>query len=272
MAIDLKPLEDVSLLASLISDVTLVLSGRNIGIREQRSIQASQDEVSLGTGFLFHYEGENSIILNSKVTDHFTEENNPINDHVALSPEQITVEGFVGEIPSNSSFGDLDNLLGTGATQFAAGADDVDNLLVTRLSLIGALTPKIRDSARRTINTITRSAQVASNTARASFDAYRAIIGQQQLQNAQQTAFQHFFNLWKRKTFFTVQTPWQIFNNMIILSLESMQDEETRTISSFKITFKKMNFATTEVETLNVDGRRKNQASALVNLGKVNLV
>src|SRR5271170_7629799 len=47
---------------------------------------------------LFHYEGEQTVALESDITDHYIEDNTAIQDQIALKPVMITTHGFIGEL------------------------------------------------------------------------------------------------------------------------------------------------------------------------------
>jgi len=53
---------------------------------------------TLGPAFAFDIEDENTVSLESDITDHFAEGNISIEDMIALRPEKITVHGFKGEL------------------------------------------------------------------------------------------------------------------------------------------------------------------------------
>lgn len=63
-------------------------------------------------------------------------------------------------------------------------------------------------------------------------------------QSRQTDAWLYFYNLWKSRSLFSVETPWGIWTNMAISSLRSTQDDETATKTEFVITFKKVRVAT----------------------------
>src|SRR5580704_11292002 len=60
-----------------------------VGYQPQNPTQASGQIVPQGPSFVFHYEGEQSVDLESDITDHFIEDNSPIQDLIALRPAII---------------------------------------------------------------------------------------------------------------------------------------------------------------------------------------
>jgi hypothetical protein len=88
-------------------------------------------------------------------------------------------------------------------------------------------------------------------------------------QTKQQVMFQQFFGYWNSRTLFTVQTPWAVFQNMAVEDVTPVQDETTRMVTEYSITFKMIR--TTSTLTLAAPiilaGRADEQASPLNNIG-----
>ena len=49
-------------------------------------------------GFVFDTEDETTINLSTEITDHFSESNSSIQDHIAVKPKKITLKSYVGEL------------------------------------------------------------------------------------------------------------------------------------------------------------------------------
>lgn len=200
-----------------------VLSGTNlILVSPQRNIGAlpSYKNIATEQGFLFDVYGEDTAGLQSDITDHFIENNSSIQDHIALKPEIITVSGFISEL--NNIAPDL----GTVTAAIAA-----------RLPALAPFRPELTVAALRAYNTALQAIQTAKTVIN-EFDKFLTTG-----QNAQQKAFDHFYSQWLSRTLFYVQTPWLIFDNMAIQSLNAVQDDTSNTITNFEITFKKVRFA-----------------------------
>lgn len=206
--------------------------------------------------FLFHYEGENSITLDSDITDHYVEDNSSIADHIAIKPETISTSGFIGEL--NDVPPKLLNAL--------KGIAD-------KLTLLTPYAPVLSITALRAYNqaqfAYTAASQI-TNSAFSSISNLGSLFGiGSGAQNQQQVYFTRFYKYFKNRTLFTVQTPWLVFNNMAIKSLRVIQDEDTQLISNFEITFKKIRFAQTIVTNTSLlgQGRINLQNAALSLLG-----
>lgn len=200
----------------------------------------------LPTALLFHYEGENNVVLQSDITDHFVENNIAIQDQIALKPEEISTEGFIGE---------LNNVV----PSFLLPLQSLANTLVT----IDGYTPALSATALNAYNQAIFLYDSASSVAQSAVGAWSSISsafggGGSEIngsgvfsaassfaQNKQQAMFTTFYGYYYSKTLFNVQTPWAIFTNMAIKTLTAIQDPETRMISTFKVTFKKIRTAQT---------------------------
>lgn len=214
-----------------------------------------------GNALVFNYEGENSISLESDITDHAIDDNSMVQDHIGLRPEIITVQGFVGELNDIVPYG----------LQTAAAA------VQSKLSALSAYAPAVTNAAVLAFNEAFFAYQLAAAAATSAVSAYSSITnlssGASATQNKQQTMFNQFYAYWKARTLFTIQTPWAIFQNCAILRMRTIQDADTQLVSTFEIQFKPLKFVNT-VTTIaptttsdNYDGRAANQAAIEVSRG-----
>lgn len=196
--------------------------------------------------FLFHYEGEQTVTLESDITDHYVEDNSAIQDNITVKPELITTHGFIGE---------LNNVV----PLVPAVAQQAFDKLVA----LSAYTPALSVSALLAYNLAVQAAQAVIDTANNAVSAWNTVggaIGAPTLggqttaiantefaavQNLQQQAFQMFYGYWRNRTLFTVQTPWAIFPNVAIKSLRAIQNADTAVITDFEVSFKVIRFAST---------------------------
>lgn len=225
---------------------------------------------------LFHYEGEQTVSLQSDITDHYVEDNTAIQDQWALKPERVTTHGFIGEL-----------------NDISPKALQILKTLADKLTVINAYTPVLSTTALIAYDEAFLLYQVGANAVNAAVSAWSSINGTNgenvissnglqpgafnpatasiaNNQNKQQVAFQQFYGYWKSRTLFTVQTPWAVFQNMAIENVEAIQGEDTRMITDFKVTFKMIR-TTTAADTNGlapiISGRAGQQASGLTDLG-----
>ena len=225
---------------SITTAVALVTPQTNVGY------QAQNPDGRQPPALLFHYEGENLAHLQSDVTDHYIEDNTTIQDQVALKPEKVAVHGFIGELNDVFPVGVPNN-------------GQISAILPNVPAFVSAFTTSGQNSINQAAAAY-KTAQSATDTAVSAWGALsgassNTVIGSSGIvskglgQNLQQAVFQQFYLYWRSRTLFTVQTPWAVFANMIIEELRAQQEESTRVITDFYISFKMMRFSTTFLET-----------------------
>lgn len=220
--------------------------------------------------FLFNYEGEQSVQLESDITDHYLEDNTALQDQISLKPPIISTHGFIGEL-----------------TDIAPPLLAPVKAIADKLTIISAYTPSLSISALIAYNTAFQLYQVAQNAINSAVSAWTSINGTggesvisgnanfpialAPNQNKQQQAFQQLFGYMQSRTLFTVQTPWAVFQNMAIRTLRPIQSAETSYITDFEVTFKQIRIAktTTTGGTIgdNQQGRASTQAGGVSDLG-----
>lgn len=208
-------------------------------------------------GYVFDVVGDDTVALNSEITDHFLEDNSAIQDQIARKPEQVTVRGFVGELA------DVRNR-----------SEAVDDFLSPRavetnqnLPLNSPLVPELAEQAAATREEVDRAYAEnlrAVQSANSLYGYYKGLTGGDALRiffsnnenarngfplsalsaplrrNKQQDAFRFFYALWRANVLFSVETPFGTWTNMGILTLRAIQPEASRFESEFQMTFKKI--------------------------------
>lgn len=273
MAVNLGQLSNTTNAATGLNNLILVTPQQNIGYQAQNSPSFVQDNSTPPPALLFNYEGENSVTLSSDVTDHYIENNSTIQDQVSLKPEMYTVQGFIGEL----------NDIAPAAIQLIKTAND-------KLIALGAYSPQISLTADLAFSKAFQAYQIASTVVNTAVGTWASINGgggtgdqgvingsgldpgNTKTQTSQQIYFQQFYGYWKNRTLFTIQTPWAVFQDMVIMSLKAVQDADTRMISDFEISFKLMRFASTlttfnQLSSANFQGRGAASASGEDDLG-----
>jgi len=261
MAIDISTLATSSNQLSAVADLILVTPNQNLGYQPEALNAKDGQPLDTPAAILFHYEGEQSVTLESEITDHYIEDNSSIQDHIAIKPETITTQGFVGELNDIAP-------LPLVPLKFAA----------EKLTTIQGYSPQLSETALRQYN---QAAFAYANTKKLINTAVSTVrtlgnilgLGDSQVQTKQQQYFTEFYGYWSERRLFTVQTPWGIFQHMAIKSLRSIQDKETRMITDFDVTFKAVRFAESVSEVsgtsnaLKRSGRAVAQASNKIFLG-----
>lgn len=185
-------------------------------------------------GFVFDYEGDTSVNLSADITDHFSENNTAIQDHIALRPKRLILRGFVSEVFRGSA-PSLPGLL-----------NSVNQRLETVEAYLGDNTPQMVQKMQAAVT----AAANAVNTIDQSINRINNIVGL--LDSAapgttkQQNAYAKLAALWEKKQVFTVETPYKYYENMAIESIIFMQHEDNKYQSDITVTLKEVRFAGVE--------------------------
>lgn len=256
MAVNLSAISNAQTTAGALGGLILVTPNQNLGYQPQNA-PITPGRVKTGAqppSLVFDYEGENTVTVESDITDHYIEDNTAIQDQIALKPLTVTVGGYIGE---------LNDVVPSLLAPLKFIAD--------KLTVLGAYTPVLSETAIIAYNEASQAYAIATQLAASAVSAWNAVTGSGPTQNKQQTAFQQFYGYYNTRTLFTIQTPWAIFQNMAIMSLRAVQDPETRVISEFEIKFKQMRFASTSqalaINPANTQGRLASQSSTPVDNG-----
>ena len=283
---NLSALTPVTTTATALSGLILVSPQKTVGYQPQNAPSWKNDTKNAPPpALLFNYEGEQVSTLTADVTDHFIENNTAIQDQVAIRPSMLTVHGFVGEL-----------------NDIAPAALQPLKLAADKLSSIGAYTPELSATALIAYNEAKLLYDVAATVASSAISTWASINGGAntgtavingsngnaiidpitgkpltQNQTKQQIYYQQFYGYFNNRTLFTIQTPWAVFQDMIILSLRAIQEADTRTITDFEITFKQLRFASTSLaktglyDNNNFQGRASAQGADQVDQGTTTL-
>lgn len=199
--------------------------------------------------FLFNFREEDSVDLSSDITDHFGEGNVALQDEWALRPVKTTLHGYIGELNDQAS-----------------GIAAEVQLIASQLTVFAPYVPQLTVAALAAYN----QAEQIYNTAASAAATLNQLFNLNGLggQTKQQAAYAFFKSRWQARTLCTVQTPWEILNNMAIEEVHAVQEGESNTVSDFRVTFKQMNFASTITSQASIaQGRRAAQAQAQVPQG-----
>ena len=202
-------------------------------------------------GFLFDIPQDERVRLESRITDYFVEDNTTIQDNIALLPETFTVKGLIAEIIG------FDPNSNSGTPQAT-----IPDALPPNPTMTPVFTPQatqIQAQNAQAANATSTTVQQSTSL----YDYYLNKSPQPPKVTRQSSVFGYFYQLWKGRALFSVQTPWGIFNNMAILSIDALQEEDSIYKSNFTITFKKIRIAgDATVVTGNLAGRAVAQALA----------
>lgn len=220
-------------------------------------------------GFVFDIEGEQQINLTAEITDHYTESNQSVQDHIAIRPKRLILKSYVGELVY-----DIDPNSNT----------PIQNV-VQKLTTLQSFLPQLAAGEGQIA---TLAASITNPTSPANFNnitnagvsLWSLIKNLFPPTERQQQAYLYFKALWEQKILVSVQTPFEYMNQMAIESIVAVQPEESRYISHFTIILKEIRFASTLVEATNsaqaaqsqtppAQGRNDAQSAPVTNVGNV---
>jgi len=209
-------------------------------------------------GFIFDILEETRIELKADITDHYTEDNSAIQDHIAIQPTRITLRGFVGE---------LSNIVEEerGSIQ----------KLTEKLTQITSMVPIITNGAKTIRNALVsekkNTADYVNTAVGTGVDLYQAFKSLNPPKTKQAQAYNFFRALFESKQLVSLETPYSFYSNMAIESITAVQGRESNMITDFSISLKE--FRTVKTKTINFDpekyqGRGESQRSELSDQGK----
>jgi hypothetical protein len=191
-------------------------------------------------GFVFDAQSESQADLSADITDHYTENNQALQDHIAIRPKRITLRGYVGELVYDT-----------------AGTPPSTLQTVTqKLTTITAFLPQVSAAATQAQAAISgvNSAGGTLQSLAAAVPAAANIYGL--VQNAigissgtekkQQAAYQYFASCMNTGILMGLQTPWEFLTNMAIERIVAIQAEDSIFITDFSVTFKQIRIASTQ--------------------------
>lgn len=196
-----------------------------------RNVLAPKGVQQIGA-FAFDYKGDDTVMMENEATDHWLEDNTAVQDHIGVKPNMVTLRGFVSELALSSS------LLSSISTALNA----VQNTLTRVNVYTGSYTPGAVVAMQKSITQAQNIAvQIEQAVARAAQLA--SFFQNGPAMTKQQAAYFQLSSLRIARVVFTVFTPFQVFDNMVIVSLKATQSEKTKTMSDFSVTLKQLNFS-----------------------------
>lgn len=209
------------------------------------------------SGFIFDYAGEVGSELSADITDHYTEDNAAVQDHVALAPVKVVMRGLIGELRVGPGQAGLNGLL-----------NSLQNSLTSINSYIGGKTPQAITKASKAISKVQNVTTQVSSAVSKERSLYHFFKDGVQSNSRQVGAYIYLKGLWHKRIPVTIETPHQIYENMLIESLKVTQTEDTKYESEFSITLKEIRKAVVVRTTLTSGvALRNDQASPFRNGG-----
>lgn len=205
-------------------------------------------------GWTFDLPLEENLELSSDITDHFTEDQSFVNDHVVRQPRRITLRGEVGELVFSPTAPRSTAEEAAGGFDPAGTLQEIQNRLGTVEAYIGDRLPGAVQVSRRVVN---RSQEVEAFYSR-NIDRAENLVGffedneptpefpgkTTHVATRQRRIYNDIKALWLQNETFSVMTPWEYFKAMLIEQISVRQDESTTQVSEITVTLKEYRSAT----------------------------
>jgi len=210
-------------------------------------------------GFVFDIPETETVMLESEITDNFTESNEFINDHRIIKPVKIELTGLIGElIITQEQVDAVFRELSTGLTVIDA--------------YLGSFTNGMTQNIARGLSTASRAQRRVRQVVDRVKNITAALKDEGDVRTRQQQAFSDLEGMFKSNSILTVQTPWKYYDNMMIETIEFRQDSITQEITNVLVTLKEVRFAKIGVEDLSdltpEENRYQLQSEGGKNLGE----
>ncbi len=221
-------------------------------------------------GFKFHCPQSEQVKFESDVTDYYVDTNTPVQDHIARKPITVTVNGLQGEYfysvnPIEDTLALVQPTMKL-VKQFLPKLSAATMQIKARKAVAqAAATPKYNPATGS--YEISAGVSLRKNTFNA-VDMFKAFQELYKLKSAQTRAYYFFLAMWRSEALFSVETPWQVLNNMVITSVVALRDNNAD-IADFTVTFKQISKTQSKTQTYSeyVAGRLKEQAAPVVDKG-----
>lgn len=185
-------------------------------------------------GFVFDVEAESATRLSADITDHYTEDNSVINDHMAIRPLKVTVKNYVGE------------LVFLQESKIETFIQDA----VQKLTILSASLPALSRGAQQIKNAYDSAGKfslgdITSSSLNQFRDIYALTKNLNPANGRQKQAYLYFKSLMESRTIMSFQSPFEFLTDMLVEDVVAVEGSESKFISDFTVTLKKIRFAST---------------------------
>ena len=195
-------------------------------------------------GFVFDYEGDNTLELRAEITPHFAEDNSNIEDHMSLHPRTLTLSGKVSELIMPAPF----NLASPSASFLSSGLTGVFQTLPQKLgtlnAYLGKYTPQAAQKVFGQVNKVENTLNNYVNTATQYLNQVKSFAGVFGIGAGQETkqskAYAFLAALYDARVVFDVVTPWTYQKNYVISSVSFFQPKETPSQTEITVIMKQI--------------------------------
>lgn len=238
-------------------------------------------------GFQFNVPKMEQVKLSNDITDYYSDSNVYLNDHIAYKPVTVTVSGLQGDYFYSvhklkdmiSNIGTTMKLVGEFLPKFNPAEGQLrdrwnayQESLQTNGVIASAIDPNVALPNTTTLKDKLGFAGQELRAIGSRFSSYNAVDlfnlfqSLYKFKSAQTRAYLFFETLRKANKPFAVETRWKRFDNMYIQDVVVV-GEDSADITEFQVTFKQMNFASSQAVKINAEGRTQQQYWEATNKG-----
>lgn len=206
------------------------------------------------SGLVFDIDGKQENKLQADITDHYVEDNSAIQDHIARKPIEITLNSYIGELVKKDNNSIKNTIQKT----------------IQKLSVLSSFAPVLQSAASKVKGLASGESLSFDSTVSTASDLWSLTKNLNPSASSQQKAYLFFKSLYEQNVLLSLQTPWEYLTNMAIKQIIATQEEGTNQISSFSITLKKINTASTQTKSFDKNkhqGRGKQQKQSITSKG-----
>ena len=200
-------------------------------------------------GFVFDIPQSEEATLSALITDHYSEDNTPFQDHIAVEPVRLRLTGQVAELVYTKD-----------------KAESYLNEVIDRLGPLGVLNSAGVATTRAYLAQYNQTKQAIDQAFTSVKNQINSLTGEGVSLNRQQTAWDKLETMFafrstifdpakKTSSFLSVETPWRQFDSMAIESITFSQDESTTGVSTVEITLKQIRFVKISTSKAKIPGR-----------------
>lgn len=186
-------------------------------------------------GFQFTLTKDYEVNLSSSITDYPVEDGNVAQNVITLMPEKLKLTGMAAEISYGEDY--ITHLFDTLSASLIPVSALLPSVSIITQEIKGKLENKLGE-LKLVTDEIKKYVNVA-NTA-AALMGLPQLGGEESPFTQQQKAYYYLELCWKSRKLLQIETPWRVFDNMVIEDLKFTQDETTKYASNIEVSFKRI--------------------------------
>lgn len=202
------------------------------------------------SGMMLDLVSNDEINQSYQSTDYYLENNTVINNHIAINPLKINVQGIISEIAF-----------------YPKSLPNIFNIDPNILKILNIFLPSFTRQATQfyenieKYNNLEKRFKETTNNLK---NLFNGIFKNDTSKSKQEKAFIFFKNAGNARLLFVIITPFGIYPNMHIEDIRASQTN-TKTISEFNLSFKQFNYTYTEYLDFKTTARMKDETTSTIN-------